>query len=87
MYSLYWESLGTSLVTWKEDWVVIGGMLTMAVGVTLSLMPLAEVVIGSLVEMEDGVPLTLVAVTLELKVTLDIVAEASVEVAGWYSTR
>lgn len=60
--------------------MVVCGMLTTAVGVSVSLMPLmplAEVVIAFLVEMGDSVLLTLVALTVELTETLDI-AEGSV---------
>lgn len=70
--------------------MVVCAMLTMAVGVSfMSLMPLAEVVIAFLilVEMGDSILLTLVALTVELRETLDV-AEGSVsdEVARWYST-
>ena len=72
--------------------MVVCAMLTMAVGVSvsfMSLMPLAEVVIAFLilVEMGDSVLLRLVALTVELRETLDV-AEGSVsdEVARWYST-
>lgn len=67
--------------------MVVCGILTMAVGVAVSLLPLAEVVIAFLVEMGDSVLLTLVALTVELRETLDV-AEGSVadEVAMWYST-
>ena len=71
--------------------MVVCAMLTMAVGVSVSfmpLMPLAEVVIAFLVETGDSVLLTLVALTVELTEILDV-AEGSVadEVAArWYST-
>ena len=60
--------------------MVVCAMLTMAVGVSfMSLMPLAEVVIAFLilVEMGDSILLTLVALTVELRETLDV-AEGSV---------